>query len=153
MQIPLTNDPRFLIVDDSDKELVSAWKWRAVNKGRRTYAVSTSDYKIAHRIILDAPRGLEVDHRNGDGLDCRRQNIRLATKKENQHNRTSTAGSTSQYLGVSWDSERQRWAVQISIDGRSRRIGRYLNEEDAARAWDFAAKEIYGDWPRLNFPE
>lgn len=89
------------------------------------------------------------DHANGDRLDNRRRNLRAASASENNANRRSVQGSSSEFKGVTWDKSRNRWMAAIN----SRTLGRFEDETDAARAYDKAAKEVYGRFARLNFPE
>jgi hypothetical protein len=108
-----------------------------------------------HRTILGAPQGHMVDHINRDGLDNRRINLRAATRAQNACNaiKRHSIRSTSQFKGVHWDKARSRWAAQIKKLGKVTNIGRFISEEDAARAYDTAAKKVYGEFARLNFPE
>lgn len=93
-----------------------------------------------------------VDHRNGYGLDNTDPNLRKADDGENQRNRGSQVGGTSDYKGVDWDSSRQRWRAQIQA-GDTRRCRRFVVEEDAARWYDEQAIELHGKFARLNFPQ
>lgn len=102
-----------------------------------------------HRLI--AAPGL--DHANGDRLDNRRRNLREATSSQNAANSTSREGSSSRFKGVTWDKSRDKWMAAIASGGASRTLGRFDKEEDAARAYDEAAREIHGAFARLNFPE
>ncbi len=98
-------------------------------------------------------KGFCIDHINGNGLDCRRCNLRYCTISENNANRMSRKGSSSQFKGVTYDKSRGRWNAAIEIDGKSKAIGRFLNETDAAKAYDAEAYKKYGQYARLNFPE
>jgi hypothetical protein len=107
-----------------------------------------------HRVIMDALPNQMVDHINGNGLDNRRCNLRLATVLQNNVNRRSRPGSTSKYVGVHWCSDRGKWMAAIGSDnGRKKNLGRYLDEVEAAKAYDKAAFAMYGEFANLNFPE
>jgi hypothetical protein len=106
-----------------------------------------------HRVLLNAPASLHVDHVNGNGLDNQRSNIRLATPGENQHNGRLRKNNSSGFKGVSWVTRDKRWQVSIWLGGKQRALGRFQNLEDAARAYDNAARELFGEFARLNFPE
>ncbi len=93
-----------------------------------------------------------VDHLNGDKLDNRRRNLRPCSTAENNANRASKAGDSSRFKGVTWDKSRDKWMAAIAAHGQSKTLGRFDNEEDAARAYDAAAKVAYGEFARLNFP-
>ncbi len=106
-----------------------------------------------HRIIMNPPDGKQVDHINGDGLDNRVENLRIATSSENNYNTGKQSNNTSGYKGVSWHKTRKTWQVLIGVGGRLIRIpGVFNSAEDAARAYDEAAKKYHGVFARLNFP-
>jgi len=158
-EIPLTQG-RVALVDDEDYEWLNQWKWYYDKKGRTGYAVRDSVGRPTlrkqvrmHRLIMDAPQGLEVDHINGIGTDNQRGNLRLCTHKQNRRNTRMCAHNTSGYKGVHWDKARQKWFAQIHIDDWPHFLGRYLEIEDAAKAYDAAAREIYGEFACLNFPK
>lgn len=140
-------------VDRSDYEWLSSFKW-CLQSGRYAFNRSVG---LMHRAILEADSSCQVDHINGNGLDNRRANLRLCKRKENNRNRTKgleRAGRTcsSRYKGVCWKRAKSTWVAQISVDGVSRHLGYYACEVDAARAYDKAAAEHYGEFARLNFP-
>ena len=107
-----------------------------------------------HRLILgvDDPEWF-VDHINGDTLDNRRSNLRLVSKRQSTFNTRSRLGSSSRFKGVSFDSRLKRWMTQIQVNGETLYLGRYQSEQDAARAYDAAAREHFGEYAYLNFPE
>lgn len=95
--------------------------------------------------------GFWVDHINGDTLDNRRSNLRLCTVSGNNHNRMKSKNNTSGYKGVSWLKQNQKWRAYIKVNSKDKHLGCYLDKEDAARAYDKAAKEYFGEFARLNF--
>ncbi|MGA2092115.1 MAG: HNH endonuclease [Sedimentisphaerales bacterium] len=111
--------------------------------------------KRLHRIIMNAPDGLLVDHKNRKGLDNRIANLRLATHSENCCNREKMRHSTSQYKGVYCEKRRGReqWRANIRFNGKRIFLGYFNNEIDAAKAYDAAAKKYHRIFARLNFPE
>lgn len=102
-----------------------------------------------HRALMGDPEGLVVDHINGNKLDNRRYNLRVCSTKENIRNSAAQSGSSS-YKGVHWDKSKSKWTATIKVDRQSKFLGRFDSEEDAARAYDTAAKEYFGEYARLN---
>lgn len=158
-EIPLTQG-YVALVDDADYEWLSQWKWHvAKNKSHATpYAhraiVGTHGKKLLMaRAILDAPAGLCVDHINGNTLDNRRCNLRLATVSQNTANRHAVRPSSSPFTGVSWNKQRSMWKAQIEHMGKGQYLGLFADEEDAARAYDAAARLHFGEFAKLNFPQ
>jgi hypothetical protein len=145
------------IVDVIDYARVSKYVWYLRQRGRTRYAfrkvTNTSD-QLLHKFLVEETNGLQVDHENGDGLDNRRSNLRLATPLQNATNRRKKAGTTSPFKGVSRRrrSETKPWAAHIQIDGRSANLGSFANEEEAARRYDEAVRTHYGEFGRYNFP-
>jgi hypothetical protein len=146
---------RVAVVDDEDYELVMRYRWHVIESERSgAYAVARTGrgprrgkYVYMHNLIMGA---IGVDHISHNGLDNRRSNLRLATGSENNGNRRMRRRGSSQYKGVCRD--RGRWTVAIVRDGKVRQLGRFLSEADAARAYDAAAREVYGPFACLNFP-
>lgn len=152
-EIPLTQG-KVALVDDDMYNFLMQWKWFYApmrHNADRGYAVRNGETKLIymHRVIMNAPDGIEVDHENGDGLNCQKYNLRFATHAQNAQNKRKAQGTRSQYLGVTWDQGKQRWRARV----RQVFIGRYRTEIEAAKARDAKAKEMFGDFVRLNFPD
>jgi len=138
------------LIDEEDLSLISEFKWCCVSHGGHFYA-ATRNWKISknkliymHRIILDAPTGMDVDHINGNGLDNRRANLRLCTRSENCRNRRKSTSSPNQYKGVHFSKETGKWSAGICL-------GSFNTEKEAALAYDEAARKIFGEFARVNF--
>ena len=142
---------KFALVDDADYDALAAVKWCAQKDGHTTYAVRNSEGRtvLMHRVITAAPQGVQVDHINGDGLDNRRDNLRLCTHAENLRNQRVKPHS-SKYKGVYWDARDGKWQAQIRIDGRKKNLGYFTSELDAGRAYDEAAVKYFGEFARKN---
>ena len=152
---------KWAILDQKDYYRLSGFKWNVNGNGVNFYAFRNmvvgpglTRMKSMHRDIMDAPKGMLVDHRNHDTLDNRSSNLRLATHSQNTCNKQNKrAGCSSQYRGVSFDRKRKYWNVQVVLEGKYVFFGRYKSEIEAARAYDAAAKKYHGEFARLNFPE
>ena len=151
----------FTIVDQDDFERLNKYNWQAnVREGRSRYATRTIRrngrvcHRQMHRIITNAPKEMMVDHINHDGLDNRKVNLRLATPQQNAWNRRCLRRCNgSKYMGVSWDKQNRKWRGRLFVDGKSRFLGYFEDEKDAAIAFDRAAKEHRGEFAFLNFPQ
>jgi len=149
-KIPLTQG-KFALVDDEDFEYLSQWKWCA-NKSHNTFYVITNIYKngkwtidMMHRLLLD---GKQIDHKDGNGLNNQKKNLRACTHQQNQANRRPTKG-TSKYKGVC--CRNKKWQSYIRIDGKRIHLGYFDSEIDAAMSYDRAALQYFGDFARTNF--
>lgn len=149
------------IVDDEDYGYLSQWEWR-LHKGalrrsdyayRHTYSrgTRTTTWILMHRVILDAPSGMQVDHKDRNGLNNTRENLRLATHTQNQHNAARRHDNRSGFKGVRRTSRGARWDARICVDGKQKYLGCFATAEEAARAYDAAATELRGEFARLNF--
>jgi hypothetical protein len=92
-----------------------------------------------------------VDHINGNGLDNRKSNLRICTHQQNCENSRKRKKSFSKYKGVYWSKNAKKWVAQITIDGKSKHLGYFELEEDAAAAYDKAAVKYFGEFACLNF--
>lgn len=93
-----------------------------------------------------------VDHINDDGLDNRKANLRTCTNQENLRNRRKNRKGSSRYRGVHWAKKENRWCGRVAINGKRIYCGFFSSEDDAAKAVDATAIELYGRFARLNFP-
>lgn len=149
------------LVDDADYDrVVAAGSWSAVVAPTNVYAARNThkpDGKqttiLLHRFILGLtdPK-VKVDHRNRYGLDCRRENLRVGvTRSQNAANsRKPCSGKSSQFKGVHWKKQYQKWCARIKVNGRTAHLGYFANELDAARAYDVAARRHFGQFAKCN---
>lgn len=146
-------DGSFALVDDDDYIRLAQYRWTRIGHyARRTNGEHGSIY-LHHDILGRPPKGLEVDHINRNALDNQKCNLRFVTSAQNQQNRRR--GKTSQFLGVCYHCGpkvgRKKWQAMIRHAGVSYRLGQFLTEEEAAKAYDKKALELYGDLATLNF--
>lgn len=146
-------------VDDSDYEWLSRHKWHVIGPNRKLYAARK--YKrdgvkttlLMHIEIMNPPKGMQVDHIDGNQFNCQRSNLRLATTQQNNYNRQKRDTVTSsQYKGVSWDKNLKKWRAWIRHEGNRIYLGVHHYEKGAALAYDEAALKYHGKFARLNFP-
>jgi len=164
IEIPLTRG-KVALVDDEDAERILAHKWTAFTDSRRKrelwYAVrcvrsknSKSRKSVGmHREILNAPDHLQVDHKNGNGLDNRKSNLRLATRAQNLRSSHRPIGKSG-YRGVyrHTNKKSRQYQAKIEFEGKRRSLVCYDCPKQAAMAYDAAAKELHGAFAALNFP-
>lgn len=157
IEIELTQG-QVALIDERDFDKVHQYRWCAHHIRWQWYAINNSERRRGgrplrmHRFILDAPAGMEVDHINGNGLDNRRANLRLATRSQNHANKSVQRNKTSsRYKGVYYRRRRKKpWYAQIGVRGRRMFLGYFGNEEEAARVYNRAALEHFGEFARLN---
>lgn len=149
-------DSLWVEVDDVDLPLVSAYRWFAHQGGRRAgwYAVANARWPDGRKRTLRMHALLMgqdgVDHIDRNGLNNRRSNLRPATASQNQANRPVMQGCTSRHRGVSWNKAKAKWRAYIKIDGVQRHLGMFEEEDDAALAFDIAARAAWGDFIEPN---
>ena len=137
-------------VMDRDILLKNSWSSK-VDKHSVYVQRSVGDFtRRLHREIMAPPKDKIVDHINGNGLDNRRENLRIANHAQNTANRIRCKKSKRGFVGVYPD--RGRWKAMINTEKKSINLGRYKTAEEAARVRDKAAYDLYGEFARLNFP-
>lgn len=105
-----------------------------------------------HRGIAGAANGQQVDHRNRNGLDNQRSNLRPADQAQNNANAVKRSGCTSFFKGVAWEKRSEKWVAYINAGGKRVQIGLFQDERKAAHAYDERARASFGRFARLNFP-
>ena len=152
--IPLTRG-LFAVVDAEDYERLSKYTWFAEGTDRNFYAVRKENGKSIkmHRQIMNAPDHLVVDHIDHNGLNNRKKNLRICTFAENCRNLRASRHKSSKYKGVHWHKGNRKWAAQVTCDHKTHHLGYFVEEIDAAMAYDRAAVELFGEFASLNLPE
>jgi hypothetical protein len=159
-ELPLTKG-YVALVDDEDFERVNAFRWSAMIVGHhadgspKVYAHRKEARKTSylHRFILDALKGVYVDHKNGDGLDNRRANLRICTQSQNIGNSRMSSANTTGYKGVYLVKASGRYSAKIGHRNRSCYLGIYSDPAFAAHVYDAAARHFFGQFALTNFQE
>lgn len=146
------------LIDEEDFERVNQHKWCAHIDKNTWYALrgvwSTIEKRpisvLMHRFILGIKKGEYCDHINHNGLDNRRCNLRIVTNQQNLMNKGKYKSLSSSFKGVDWDKSAKKWNSRISYNGKRLFLGHFINEADAALAYDEAAKKYYGEYAKLN---
>lgn len=143
---------KFCLVDDSDFDDISKFVWRlSFNKSDKFYAVS-SEVGFMHRFLLDAPGNMKVDHKDGDGLNNTRSNIRICTQAQNCANRkTIGKNNKSGYKGVYFNKSKNKWRAMLKFNKKEIHLGYFSNPVEAAHAYDNAALKYFGEFSKANF--
>ena len=156
--VRLENSDKPAFVDDEDFDKVSKFKWYLLARGHRFYARANLS-KVGglpqrgismHQLVTGA-KG--VDHKDRDGLNNTRSNLRVCTESQNSMNKKKQDGSFSKFKGVTYELKKKLWRARITINNKTIGLGRFKREEDAARAYDEAAKEHFSEFARTNAME
>lgn len=142
------------LVDDADFDWLSAFSWCANKTNKHVwYAITTIKSKqvYMHRLILGlTERYQRTDHKNGNGLDNQRVNLRLSDASSNNCNRGKNSNNTSGYKGVIWCKITKSWRAQIGLNNKCIIVGNFKTPEFAAHAYDLAARSLHGEFARPN---
>ena len=155
-EIELTNG-MVAIVDDEDYNYLLDYNWRCLKNGRTCYAIFgrriNGKYSLVwmHRMIMDAKdRKQEVNHINHNGLDNRRQNLRITTHDKVVIQSQVLNNKTTKHKGISYHKPSNKWRSRISINGKTIYLGYYINEIEAAKAYEKKAIEIFGEFAHIT---
>lgn len=150
--IPITQG-LLCLIDEKDYALVSKHKWHLSRCNGKLYAATKILRKETrlHKVIMGGNPSQHIDHKNGDGLDNRRDNLRFASRSQNLANSKLQSNNKSGYRGVCWAAKDKRWRATISVDGKGIYLGNFLTREEAAKTYDNAASKYFGNFAKLNF--
>lgn len=153
-EIPLSKG-KVAVIDDCDYHRLSEYEWYCLDppKSKTFYAARNlpgGGMTSMHRAIMGDPDGKCVDHVDGDGLNNRRENLRVCSHKENIRAQRPQEGRSSQYRGVSWYKRLEKWRAAIKVDGKEIWLGVFREEDEAAEAYDRAALKHFGEFAYTN---
>lgn len=162
MKLIQLNRGQFAKVDDEDFENLSLYKWWAPpeRKTSKSYVIGyiknpgeEPKRLLMHRLLMNPDKSQVVDHINGDTLDNRRSNLRVCTNQENSRSRAKRLqkNNTSGFTGVVASSVFGKWGARIKVNGKAIHLGTFETKEDAAKAYDKAAKKFHGEYATLNY--
>ena len=158
MKTILLTQNKVALVDDEDYERLNQYKWYAKREGN-TWYVTRGSKKLddkgkqklirMHREIMNAPKGVPVDHKNGNGLDNQKYNLRLATNQQNQFNRKNPQSNNKLGIkGVRWDGKLKKFKAGIKFNGKSIHLGYFSVLGDADSAYRIAEEKYFGKFSR-----
>lgn len=152
-QIPLSRG-KFALVDDEDFKVLNRYKWHCNNCGYAMQRVRAGKQKrniMMHRVILNCPDGMQTDHIDGNRLNNQKNNLRICTQSQNEINKGRRETNISGYKGVSYHDKYIK--ARISCGGKQYHLGYFPDLISAAKAYDVKARELFGEYARLNFPD
>ena len=146
-RIILYDNKTDVVIDREDKERIEKYRWRLVNG----YAYNDKVGKL-HNFVLNHQwtKNSEVDHKNRDPLNCRKNNLRRGTKSNNLANRPKQKNNKSGFKGISWDKRREKWEASINHMRKKYFLGYFNDPKEAAMAYNAAAKKHFGEFAWLN---
>ena len=152
--VPLTQGYE-AVIDAADRHLVAGYNWTVLVGPRTVYACRTGprpkQHKVfMHRLLMGEPEGFQIDHIDSDGLNNRRNNLRTATKSQNQCNQRLNARNKSGFKGVSWHVPSAKWQSHIMLHGKSRNLGHFGCPTAAHFAYVKASRALHGEFGRIG---
>ena len=146
------------LVDDADYESLNQFNWQAIKAYSRDvyYAIKTEKENgkwrtiSMHRVIMNAPNGMDIDHKDTDGLNNQRYNLRLCTRSQNSLNRKKRVVASSKYKNVHFSQTHQRWIVRVSKNGTYKSIGVFKTELEAGIIANITMRRYHGKFARPN---
>ena len=158
------------LISDKDYEWASKWHWSRNNSKTKTSTHYTDLYyvqafnphsKITTRLHVEVwvrnygviPRGMHIDHIDGNTFNCQLENLRLVTQAQNTYNKKKTSKPcSSQYKGVSWNKKQNKWFSKVQKEGKAIYSPSFTDEILAAEWYDINAMRLFGQYAQLNFP-
>lgn len=157
MKIIWLTQGQFTLVDDEDYRYLSEYNWHTHKDRDRFYARTTivdnghPKKVMMHRYIMRVSGGMVLDHKDGNGLNNQKSNLRICTRAENGRNQKIKDGLSSQFKGVHFHKDTGKWMSRVTVSKKLIYLGLFVSETDAAVAYDNKAKELHGEFAKLNF--
>ena len=154
IEIMLTQGKRALI-DETDASRVWNYKWYALFDRYNWYAIrrvkkkGNWSHQSMHIFLMNPPQGVDIDHRDRNGLNNQRNNLRICTHQQNMRNKRISVGNASGFKGVCWKPRIKKWIAQIRY-GKVLHLGCFEDKKEAARAYDSAAEKFFGEFALTN---
>jgi len=152
----LTKQGNEILVDDIEYTHLSRFNWRLNAYGEvvaEKYPNGRENKRVHYkmgRLVAKTPKGLTVDHINGNKLDNRKENLRNCTLYENNLNKDKRRHNTTGFKGVDFFKQYQKYRARVRYDKKEYHLGYFDNAEDAAKAYNIKALELHGEFARLN---
>lgn len=154
----IINSPKYgqkiILIDESDYHVIKEYNWCISKSEKNRLYVTSSVWKgnklYLHRVIAGAKRHEIIDHKNGDPLDNRRDNLRVCSQAMNCHNQGLRSNSSTGFKGVHFYKSRQKFVAEITVNYKRISLGYFDNVNDAAYAYNTAAMQYFGDFAKLN---
>ena len=152
MKVIKTNKHRIeILVDDDNYKYLANFKWYVGTHGYAVRTNKTGKKILLHREVMEAKGKEQVEHKDGNKLNCQKSNLRFSTQQQNQMNKKGW--SKSGYKGVYWHKLGSGWwRAIITIADKPKHLGLFKNKKEAAIAYDNAAKKYFGEFAKFNFP-
>lgn len=151
--LAIVNSDSKCMVDDEDYAILSRYSWSLDRKGYAKTSAFGTTIKM-HRFLLNAPKNKQVDHIDGNPLNNQKENLRLCNNSQNQANRgkpkTKKLETTSIYKGVHLRKDLNKWTARIGFNGTRKHLGHFNTQEEAAKAYNKSALELFGEFAKLN---
>lgn len=150
-ELKLENSNRVTLVDDADYENLKNTKWYLIQRPNQSDYVVDNTGKSIHVHIMGTFSRLTIDHKDRDGLNNQKYNLRYATQSQQCCNKSKAKGNySSKAKGISWSKEQGKWIARIMINRKSKFLGYFSDHELAVDAYNFAAQKYHGEFARLN---
>jgi hypothetical protein len=148
-----TKRPIDILVDVEDVGKISKLKWHVTEESPYAYTVKRGVTYYMHRLLVNAPSSMVVDHINRNPKDNRKANLRICTPLQNSYNKTVVPKSESGVVGVSWDKNASRWRASIKSNGKTKILGYFATIEDAAEARKEAEQRYFGEFAPRDYAQ